>query len=59
MTVTSVKITAGQWSMSNSVCDCRKALLNGGHDCQYLDVTTTFANFNTFTTFSKANFAMF
>ena len=25
----------------NSVCDWQKASLNGHHDCQYLDVTTT------------------
>ena len=37
----------------NRVCDCQKASLNGHHDCQYLDGTTTFTNFNSFTTFSK------
>ena len=30
----------------NRVSDHRKALLNGHHDRQYLDVTTTLTNFN-------------
>ena len=29
----------------NSVCDCQKALLNGQHDCIYLDVKSIFTNF--------------
>ena len=29
----------------NRDCDCRKASLNGHHDCQYLDVATTFTSF--------------
>ena len=33
-----LKTTAGQ----NKACDCRKASLNGHHDHQYLDVTTSF-----------------
>ena len=37
----------------NRVCDQRKALLNGHHDRQYLDITIAFNNFNSFTTFSK------
>ena len=36
----------------NRVCDCQKALLNGHHDRQYLDVTTYFTNFNSSTTFT-------
>ena len=43
----------------NRVCDCRKASLNGRHDWQYLDVTTTFTNFNSFTKFSQTIFAIF
>ena len=43
----------------NRACDCRKASLNGYHDRQYLDVTTTFTNFNSFTTFSKTIFVIF
>ena len=35
----------------NRVCDQQKALLNCHHDRQYLDVTTTFTNFNYLTTF--------
>ena len=31
---------------SRNVCDRRKASSNGHHDRQYLDVTTTFTNFN-------------
>ena len=42
----------------NKVCDCQKASLNGQHDCQYLDVITTFTNFNYFTT-SKTIFGIF
>ena len=37
--------------------DCQKALLNGHHDGQYLDLTTL-PNFNSFTTFSKTIFAI-
>ena len=37
----------------SKVCDRRKASLNGHHDCRYLDVTTTFTNFNSLTIFSK------
>ena len=37
----------------NRVCDHGKASLNGHHDRQYLDATTTVANFNSFATFSK------
>ena len=43
----------------NRVFDGQRALLNGHHDCQYLDVTTTFTKFNYFATFSKAIFAIF
>ena len=43
----------------NRACDCPKAMLNSCHDCQYLDVTTTFTNFNSFTTFYKTIFAIF
>ena len=43
----------------NRACDCRKASLNGYHDWQYLDVTKTFTNFDSFTTFSKTIFAIF
>ena len=43
----------------NRAFDHRKAMLNGQHDCQYLDMTTTFINFNSFTTFSKTTFALF
>ena len=35
----------------NRVCDCQKVSLNSHHEDQYLDVTTTFTNFNSFTTF--------
>ena len=42
----------------NRVCDRRKASLNGYHDRQYQDVTTTFTYVNTFTTFSKTIFAI-
>ena len=30
----------------NRACDCLKSLLNSHHHCQYLDVSTTFTNFN-------------
>ena len=43
----------------NSACNCRKASLNGHHDHQYLDVTTTFTNFNSFITFSKQSLSYF
>ena len=33
--------------------------MNGHYDRQYLDVTTTFNNFNSFATFSKIIFAIF
>ena len=39
-------------------CDRQKASLNGHHDRQYLDVTTSFTNFNFFT-FYKTIFAIF
>ena len=48
-----LKITA-----CHMVFHYQKALLNGPHDRQYLDVTTTFTNFNSFSTFSKTIFAM-
>ena len=44
------------WLDHNRVCDCRKAFLNGHHDCQYLDVTTYFC---TFTAFYKTIFVIF
>ena len=40
-------------------CDRQKASLNGHDDRQYLDVTTTFTNFNFFTTFYKTIFTIF
>ena len=43
----------------NRVYDCQKAFLNHHHDCQYLDdVTTTFANFNSFISSSERIFAI-
>ena len=51
-----LKIMTGQWSL---VCDHRKALFNSHHNHQYLDITTTFTNFNCFTIFSKSIFAIF
>ena len=40
---TVLKITTGQQSLIIvTAFDCRKASLNGHHDCHYLDVTTTF-----------------
>ena len=42
-----------------NVWDRGKASLNSHHDCQYLHVTTSFIKFNSFTTFSKAIFAIF
>ena len=41
------------------VSDRRKASLNGHHDRQYLDVTTTFTNFISFAIFYKTIFAIF
>ena len=43
----------------NRVCDRQKALLNGHHDRQYLDITTTFTNFKSFVTFFQRIFAIF
>ena len=43
----------------NRICDRRKAWLNGHHDRQYVDITTTFTNFKSFITFSDRIFAMF
>ena len=54
---TLLKITAGQSVIDRrkSVCDCRKTSLNlnGSLDRQYLNVTTTFTNFDSFTISSK------
>ena len=36
-----------------------KSLVNSDHEHQYLNVTTTFANFNYFATFSKAILTIF
>ena len=44
MHLPALKMTAGHYLLTdhcNSVCDRQKALLNGHHDCQYLDVTAT------------------
>ena len=41
-----------------SLCDQRKALSNGHHDRHYLDIATTFINFNPFANYSKINFAI-
>ena len=53
------KIMVSQQSfiICNSICDCRKALLNGHLDRLYLDTTATFINLNSFATFSKTVFA--
>ena len=40
------------------LCDRRKALSNGHHDRHYLDIATTFINFNSFTNYSKINFVI-
>lgn len=46
---------SSQWSLTGHVNDHQdwKALLNGHKDCQYLGMTTTFTNFNSFPTSSK------
>ena len=41
-----------------SLCDRRKALPNGHHDRHYLDIATSFINFNSFTNPSKTIFAI-
>ena len=41
-----------------SLCDCQKALSNGHDDCHYLDIATTFINFNPFANSSKTIFAI-
>ena len=38
-----------------SLCDCRKALSNGHHDRHYLDIATTFINFNSFSNYSSGS----
>ena len=43
----------------NRICDRRKVSLNGHHDRQYVDITTTFTNFKSFITFSDRIFDMF
>ena len=43
----------------NRVCNCQKASLNGHHDRQYLDVTTTFTNFNFLQLFLKQSLSYF
>ena len=53
-----LKIMAGQ-HCHNRACDPQNALFNGHHDRQYLDVATTFTDFNSFTTFSKTIFTVF
>ena len=40
-----------------SLWDRRKALSNGHNDRHYLDIATTFLNFNSFANSSKINFA--
>ena len=43
----------------NKVCDYRKALLKGHHECQYLDVPITFTNFKSFPSFLKQSLSYF
>ena len=43
---------------NNRFLTAEKSSLNGHHDLQYLDVTTTFTSFNSFTTFSKVIFVI-
>ena len=60
--IAALKITASQSMVidrRNKTCDCQKVLLNGHHDCQYLDVTTTFTHFLFLHLFSKTIFPVF
>ena len=41
-----------------SLCDHQKDLWNGHHDRHYLDIATTFINFNSFVNSSKTIFAI-
>ena len=41
-----------------SLCDGQKVFSNVHHDCHYLDIATTFINFNFFANSSKINFAI-
>ena len=59
--IAALKITASRSMVidrRNKTCDCQKVLLNGHHDCQYLDVTT-FTNFLFYTFFLKQYFPYF
>ena len=41
-----------------SLCDRQKTLSNGHHDHHYLDIATTFINFNSLANSSKTIFAI-
>ena len=51
---------AGQQSLTvvKNLCDHQKALSNSHHDRHYLDIATTFINFNSFANSSKTIFAI-
>ena len=58
ITIPTLKLPARHWlltTMTVSVCDSPKALLNGHHDHQYLN---DFSNFSSFVTSSKFHFVV-